>query len=298
MSNVLVETCEINKIVTHPGLFHADDVSAAAYMMLQRCSALVTRAVPTELDLLDPHTLVLDIGGDYNTKLLNFDHHQSRDIKQSSFGLVVDAFPLKNKEVHDRFVDMLVRAIDAADLGLAPGLPADAPFLSLSKAISYMNPVDPSASTKDRDNAFNAAKSVMGRIISAAIKSAEAWVSAKTKVLEAATELDGSVLVLEEFCAWQEHVFSRPDQEAILYVIFPSLRGGWQVQQMPVEPDSFQGRKPLPEAWGGLRGEALAKVTGLPLGDDPSVFCHAGRFIGGAATKEDVLAMARLAIEA
>jgi len=135
-------------------------------------------------------------------------------------------------------------------------------------------------------------------VINHAIKSSEGWVADREKVTHADTALEGRVLVLEQFAQWTDHVFRRPDHPGLLYVVFPSLRGGWQIQQMPAEPGSFQGRKPLPEAWGALRGEALAKVTGLPLGDDPAVFCHAGLFIGGAATKEDVLDMAKLAIEA
>ena len=52
---------------------------------------------------------------------------------------------------------------------------------------------------------------------------------------------------------------------------------------------SFASRKPLPTAWRGLRDEELSAKTGIPGG----VFVHASGFIGGNATEEGALQMAR-----
>ncbi len=86
---------------------------------------------------------------------------------------------------------------------------------------------------------------------------------------------------------------------------------------MPETPTSFESRKALPEAWRGVRDEALSGLIGI----EGAVFCHASGFIGGALpgpqengiwaglmrkwhgragnkTKEGALEMARKAIAA
>lgn len=68
----------------------------------------------------------------------------------------------------------------------------------------------------------------------------------------------------------------------------------WRIQAVGAGAGSFESRKALPEAWRGLRDDALAKATGVP----GCVFVHASGFIGGASTKEGVLALAKLALKA
>ena len=63
----------------------------------------------------------------------------------------------------------------------------------------------------------------------------------------------------------------------------------WRVQTVPVEPGSFQSRKPLPKAWHGLRDQQLDDVSGIK----DCVFVHASGFIGGNANYEGVVEMAR-----
>ena len=63
----------------------------------------------------------------------------------------------------------------------------------------------------------------------------------------------------------------------------------WRVQTVPVDPGSFQSRKPLPKAWMGIRDEELDNVSGIP----GCIFVHASGFIGGNKTYEGTLAMAQ-----
>ena len=63
----------------------------------------------------------------------------------------------------------------------------------------------------------------------------------------------------------------------------------WRVHAVPVAPSSFECRKSLPVAWRGLRDEALIEVSGIP----GCVFVHDAGFIGGNATREGAIAMAR-----
>jgi len=87
------------KAITHAGIFHADDVFAAAYLMLHKNTEIkIIRRDPTPEELTNPNVIVFDIGGQFNTGLNNFDHHQwenkpSRgegEIPPSSSGLVFD----------------------------------------------------------------------------------------------------------------------------------------------------------------------------------------------------------------
>lgn len=64
------------------------------------------------------------------------------------------------------------------------------------------------------------------------------------------------------------------------------------MQAVSAAPGSFQSRKPLPAAWRGLRDEALSEASGIPGG----VFVHTSGFIGGNATLEGALEMAKKAL--
>jgi uncharacterized UPF0160 family protein len=178
-------------------------------------------------------------------------------------------------------------------------LPAARPGegMSLSVVISGFNPrYDEPSSPADRDAAFEAAVSFTEGALRRAILREAGVLMAEHEVISAPTESEGQVLVLQRFVPWQEALLLRPGQERLLYVVFPSERGGYCVQQVPLRPGSGEGRKPLPKAWAGKRGAELAEATGLTLGASPSVFVHPGRFVGGAATLADTLAMARLAV--
>lgn len=61
------------------------------------------------------------------------------------------------------------------------------------------------------------------------------------------------------------------------------------MQAVAVSRDSFESRKPLKKEWRGVRDNELSNVAGIP----DCVFVHASGFIGGNATKEGALEMAR-----
>eukprot|EP00045_Choanoeca_perplexa_P009501 m.91956 g.91956 ORF g.91956 m.91956 type:complete len:65 (+) comp14925_c0_seq3:988-1182(+) len=52
---------------------------------------------------------------------------------------------------------------------------------------------------------------------------------------------------------------------------------------VPISPGSFTSRKPLPEAWRGVRDQELSDKTGIP----GCIFVHASGFIGGNETRVD-----------
>ena len=65
----------ISSIVTHPGGAHKDDLLASA-VLLKDHPVPIFRRDPTEADLFDPQVAVLDVGGQYDSNRMNFDHHQ------------------------------------------------------------------------------------------------------------------------------------------------------------------------------------------------------------------------------
>jgi uncharacterized UPF0160 family protein len=78
-----------------------------------------------------------------------------------------------------------------------------------------------------------------------------------------------------------------------LYVVFPNAnKDTWRVGCVRKEEKSFENRKSFPVAWAGLRDQDLAKVTGVT----DAVFCHNGRFLAVAKSKEGAIKLAELAL--
>lgn len=108
----------------------------------------------------------------------------------------------------------------------------------------------------------------------------------------------GEVLVLDQYeSAALDVLGEKAETSKVLYLVFPT-GSQWMVQQAPLRPmPCFEGKKPLPEAWAGLRndptqGRTLAEETGV----EDAIFCHPGRFIGGAQYREGAIKLAELAV--
>jgi hypothetical protein len=65
-------------ILTHPGSAHKDEFLACC-VLLADAPVPIVRREPTEADLADPATAVLDVGHRHEPALNNFDHHQLPD---------------------------------------------------------------------------------------------------------------------------------------------------------------------------------------------------------------------------
>lgn len=107
------------KVITHDTVFHCDDVFAVAMLkyagfdfslVRTRNPALLSAAVN------DPETLILDVGGQYNPSIYNFDHHQDAALP-SAAGMIWQHF--KNKICIDvdaqPFFEQFIASIDAID---------------------------------------------------------------------------------------------------------------------------------------------------------------------------------------
>ena len=113
----MFKTCK--KIITHSGVFHADELLAIAMIRaITKQSLPVERVrVVSDEDINDPTVIVLDVGGQLDSSLNNFDHHQDQDLPAACM-LIAEYINL------DKWlVDNLVMPVSLADTGkVASGL--------------------------------------------------------------------------------------------------------------------------------------------------------------------------------
>jgi uncharacterized UPF0160 family protein len=287
--------------VVHDGRFHADDIFACAVLRLytgKKGNIIRTRdpAVIAKADF------VADVGGAYDPSKKIFDHHQQggagireNGIPYAAFGLVWKEYGARicgSAEIAVIVENALVLSIDAGDNGVTTFEKiADKPFPYLiQSAFSSFMP------TWKEDNAITdahfvqlvgVAQMILQREIVQACDYIEGERELK-KIYETAE--DKRVLVFDRMYPWERVLIQCP--EPLLVV---AARDGkkWKVETTLVELGSFERRMKLPAAWAGLRDEELQKVTGV----SDATFCHNGRFIATAKTKEGALALAKLALD-
>lgn len=286
--------------ITHSGIFHADEVMATVLLSKILPEVKVCRTFKVPEDVAED-VIVYDIGGGV------YDHHQrgfneARDngIRFSSFGLLWRKFGmqlLSNNEnaelVFELFDKSFVTGIDAVDNGQVERTD-DVQVMTVSNVISAFNPNwDEKANAND---SFLKAVEFAEVIFDNALNSAISKAKAKTGVESAIDKSDNGIMILNEFMPWQDYIFNSTNEKAggILYVLFPSNRGGYNVNAVPDAPGSFGQRKPLPASWAGLRDAEFAEASGVKTAN----FCHPAKFICGADTFEDALALAKKAVEA
>ncbi|KAK0830367.1 hypothetical protein LTR73_003646 [Friedmanniomyces endolithicus] len=136
---------------------------------------------------------------------------------------------------------------------------------------------------------------------------ANSWLPARTIVKQAFTERTqydpkGRIMVIPyrpEGVPWADHLHAIETEMQsggqVLYALFaendqPGCK--WRIRAVSLEPGSFENRKGLPEAWRGVRDAELSEVSGVA----GCVFVHASGFIGGNATFEGALEMAKKAV--
>ncbi len=283
-------------IVTHSGNFHADDVFSIAALKCIFPSFKLIRTRDTAV--IGTADIVVDVGGEYDPEAGRFDHHQrggagERDngVPYSSFGLIWQKYGLTicqgSQEVADAVDANLVSTIDAIDCGHVEGVYNG---VSLSHTISMFNPTWQEGS--DFDGCFDEAVDFAARVLIRFIASANGGISARSMVANAiANAEDPRVIVLAQYIPWKTAVHAL-SKEA-LYMVYPSESGQWRIQAVPVELGSFEDKKPLPQRWAGLSGQALKDVTGI----EDAMFCHNGLFIAGAESFESTMKMASIALE-
>lgn len=228
-----------DKAYTHAGVFHADDVCAAALLRMINPNIHIIR-VNQPSDLPEDRTglIIFDIGGG------EFDHHTKESMEcrpnvmcengyiikgapYASFGKVLRAFynKLMSEKVFDILDKTLAVDIDSQDaLGGIPGKFHTKTPNQFSMAISSFNP-----QWNEEPNfaeAFEVAVTFAKAVIERYIAKAKAMVESEDVVCEAMArqELGDHFLVLSRYVNYSAYL-----ADNIHWVIYPSLRGGYQM---------------------------------------------------------------------
>jgi uncharacterized UPF0160 family protein len=291
------------KVATHSGTFHADDVFA--YAILKTAAAGQVELIRTRDDAALTHAdVVFDVGGLYDPAIRRYDHHmrerplRSDQTPYSSAGLIWrdfggDAIRAMLPEISTetiatvwrRMDEGLIRDVDLMDNGATTPMPGH-----FSTLVEAWNPTFIEAS-QDETQAFLAAAELVSAVIARACARAYADAQAVEMIAAAARAAEHpGILVLDRRIPWEAAVFELNLSE-VLYVVRPAGRD-WTCNAVPPEQGSFAQKRPLPEAWAGLRDAELAAISGVA----DATFCHPSRFVCGARSRDGALALARLAV--
>lgn len=299
MNISIVSEAKQANAITHGGIFHADEVMATVILskVFGKLTLMRTFNVPEELT---DGTIVYDIG------LGKFDHHQKggngcreNGVPYAACGLIWKEYGhhICNNCIHSELIWLiidknLIQGIDAADNGDMPNIDYPAQSMTFSHCISGFNPNWDSSESVDE--AFLKAVSFAEIIFDNVLANAIAKAKAQDIVENGIENSEGHIMILDKFVPWTGAIFvsSNPKAKDILFVVYPSSRGGYNWQAVPDALGSFGQRKPVPAKWKGLRGSDIQKVTGIST----ATFCHPAGFIGGAETLEDAIAIAKIAV--
>ncbi|SMO87138.1 MYG1 family protein [Paracoccus laeviglucosivorans] len=297
-------------LVTHSGGFHADELLSSVVLTRLFPQAQIVRSRSPDWITPAGDRIIYDVGGAYDPDATIFDHHQRgaplRDDGQpySSFGLIwkhygarylaaLDVPEADIAEIHASFDAGFVLLIDLVDNGaLDPDAAGVLGSLALPSLLETLKPVfddkDPEAETR----AFHRALEIARAFVEARIARQAAKRRAEAQVMAAiAAAGAGRVLELPIGMPFRPAI-QKAGADHLLFVVHPREGGDWCLTGIRRNDEGFELRADLPAAWAGLTGEALEAASGVP----GARFCHNGRFIAAAATREAVLALADLAV--
>ncbi|WP_457943671.1 MYG1 family protein [Caproiciproducens sp. LBM24188] len=273
--------------LTHGGKFHADDVFSAALLKVIRPDIEILREYEVPEDFTG---IVFDIGRG------RFDHHQE-DAEVRENGIPYAAFVLlwreygeellhregctqeEAKSEAERFDEVFIQPLDSDD-NLGGGN-------QLAGAIGSFNPSWDSDESADQcfGEAVEFARVILGKKMESIIS-----VQRAKKLVEAAlANSRDNIVILPRFAPWKM-VLVPSDAE---FVIYPSQRGGYNAQVIPIDFDTKDVKCNFPEEWAGKPAEDLPKISGV----ETLTFCHKGRFIISADTLEDTIKACEIARE-
>lgn len=277
-----MEVFDYDQVITHSTIFHADDVFGVAMCRLIDPKIEIIRTLDVEKYLemaknIYKKALVFDIG------FGKYDHHQADKALRTDgtpycgFGLLWRDFGYllcPEREAWEKVDQTLVIGIDKADNGVAQNL--------LSSTIKTMNPQWDSNISENL--AFGRAMNIAQIMLKAHIDHANSIVAAKDEVLS--NYHGDEILVLDKYLPYQDTVQTDPRLKDVLFVVYPSQRGGWNVQTVTKEPGTFVNRMDFPTEWLGHA--------------DPERgihFAHTANFLIACDTKDQAIEVAEEALE-
>ena len=316
-------------IATHGSNFHPDDVFATATVLLyygvdktglgvfidgykeikEKHTGEFVRVVRTlDKKVMDKADILMDIGREYDEKRNRFDHHQEGGAGKredgtpyASFGLVWKKFGKKivgNQEIADYVDKMLVKQIDAMDngVGIAKSLFSDGTqpllfedLIKLDCDLVYGLGLEPQQMNKVFDKTFFKLIPIAQKMIILTVLKGRATIEADKKLESLYNKAeDKRVIIMDKKLPFKLTKYKEP-----LFMVYPSLRGGYAAQTVRIAEGHYDSRTHFPKAWSGKADKELQEVTGV----QDARFCHLGRFLIVADSKEGVLKMVDLALK-
>lgn len=298
-------------LVTHSGGFHADELLSSVILTRLFPQARIMRSRAPEWITPAKDRIIYDVGGAYDADAAIYDHHQRgaplREDGQpySSFGLIwkhygrdyLIAFGVPDghiDQVHAAFDTGFVLPIDLVDNGaLSPSTAGQLAALTLPSLLETLKPVFDDREPEADDRAFHQALAIARHFVEATVGRHAAKLRAQSLVLDAiAATGDRRVLELPMGMPFRPAII-KAGAEHLLFVVHPR-DNDWCVTGIRRDEDGFALRADLPASWAGLTNADLEAASGVA----GASFCHNGRFIAAARTREAALALAELAVQA
>lgn len=296
-------------LVTHSGGLHADELLSSVVLTRLFPQARLVRSRAAEWITPATDRIIYDVGGAYDPEAGIFDHHQRgaplRDDGQpfSSFGLIwkhfghdfLAAFGIPEEHIeaiHASFDKSFVLPVDLVDNGaLSPSTAGPLAGLTLPVLLETLKPVFDETDPEADDRCFNAALAIARAFVEAKIANSAAKLRAEALVQKAIVDAgQGQVLELPMGMPFRPAII-KAGAEHLLFVVHPR-QNDWCLTGIRRADDGFELRADLPAGWAGLTGKDLEAVCGV----EGATFCHNGRFVAAARTREAALAMAAIAV--
>ena len=294
--------------IVHSDPFHADDVFSTALFLISGENVALCR-VSSVPENISSNVIVYDIG------LGEFDHHQVGGNGKRNYGTRTPyascglIWKKHHKKILDNFqcpanliglvfqeVDsMLIEGIDGRDNGIKQfkGI-SNYRAMNVSQVIGMYNVLWDDVGI-DRNRAFVDAVEIASQILIKTINCAISKGRAKREIKNAIRKSENKILILDRHMPWEETVIKNMSEKSksLLYVVFPSSRGGYVVQGIPSAIGRFEQRKPFPKDWWGKSAEELKIITGV----DDITFCHNTGFLVSVSSLEGALKVAKIAVD-
>lgn len=287
-------------VVIHSGNFHADDVFSVASLLLYL--GYMPRIIRSRDEVkIKKADFVMDVGALYDPAKNRFDHHQAggagkreNGIPYAAFGLVWKQFGSDicgSKEVSLMIESKLVAFVDADDnaFNLYEKYTSDVRPYTISDYIIYKNSI---TNESDRDGVFKKLVIWAAEILQMEIKIAKTLIEDYKKVeITYLFSENKKIIILDGDYAWEDVIAKYPEP---LFVIKPSINiKSWKIYAVRSKENRFTNRVDLPLAWASKRDEDLVKVTGV----SDAIYCHHGRYMAIAGSKDGAIKMAELALK-
>lgn len=295
---IIVDKEEDASFITHSGTFHADEVMATCILLnkYNEIKLFRTNSVSKK------DAFIYDIGfGKFDHHAIEFDKKRNNNIKYASCGLIweeygkeiINKLGIKNVDEFFESIDKnIIMDIDRDDNGQELDVVPMIKQQNISSLIASFNPAW--NSVKKENDCFLEAVIFSNTILNNMIGKMKSKEDAKDIIEEKINESKNGILILDCYMPWKDIVLLSKNEKAksILYAIFPSKRGGYNVVATPKEIGSFSVKKPFPSSWGGKENEELQTISKVKT----ITFCHKGLFICACKTFDDAIEIAKKAI--